>query len=277
MKLTFSKGIWGVFENSFGRVHKTCETCPDCPCNIKHFRAVIFLTPVPENLKNLRSTMEQARLNHVAILNYHKTLSRSRNLETIVDQFIKRTATRGNIFLIKNQEEWWVTKQQIKYLLWYSPLCYSVLKDVLEWFWIVDLVHDFLYRSLLHCIDINSSYASPVCRLCFCERECVHVCVCVCVRTCVCNKEHTCVFIAAAAVNWFNVCFTVKRMCARVKIATSHASTVSTHQQKHKSAPPDDKRLLDFCYQIHKWIKLYFHFLCQLKICFKCAFCKIWT
>ena len=184
MQWTFSKGIGGVFENSFGRVHKTCETCPDCPCNIKHFRAVIFLTPVPENLKNLRSTMEQARLNHVAILNYHKTLSRSRNLETIADQFIKCTATRGNIFLIKNQEEWWVTKQQIKYLLWYSPLCYSVLKDVLEWFWIVDLVHDFLYRSLLHCIDINSSYASPVCRLCVCERECVHVCVCVSVCVC---------------------------------------------------------------------------------------------
>lgn len=50
----------------------------------------------------LRSTMGQARLNHVAILNYHKTLSRSRNLETIADQFIKRTATRGNTFLTKN-------------------------------------------------------------------------------------------------------------------------------------------------------------------------------
>ena len=49
----------------------------------------------------LRSTMGQARLNHVAILNYHKTLSRSRDLETIADQFIKRTATRGNTFLIK--------------------------------------------------------------------------------------------------------------------------------------------------------------------------------
>ena len=29
----------------------------------------------------LQSTMEQARLNHIAILNYHKTLSRSMTLE----------------------------------------------------------------------------------------------------------------------------------------------------------------------------------------------------
>ena len=50
----------------------------------------------------LQSTMGQARLNHVAILKYHKTLSRSRNLETIADQFIKLTAIRGNTFLIKN-------------------------------------------------------------------------------------------------------------------------------------------------------------------------------
>nr|XP_013888562.1 PREDICTED: SH3 domain-containing protein C23A1.17-like [Austrofundulus limnaeus] len=50
----------------------------------------------------LRSTTGQARLNHVAILNYHKTLSRNRNLDKIADQFIKRTATRGSTFLIKN-------------------------------------------------------------------------------------------------------------------------------------------------------------------------------
>ena len=54
----------------------------------------------------LRSTMGQARLHHVAILNYHKTLLRNRNLEKIMDQFIKRTATRGNTFLIKNEQEW---------------------------------------------------------------------------------------------------------------------------------------------------------------------------
>ena len=41
-------------------------------------------------------------------------------------------------------KEWWVTKQQIKYLLWYCLRWYYVLKDVLEWFWIVDLVHDLL-------------------------------------------------------------------------------------------------------------------------------------
>ena len=29
----------------------------------------------------------------------------------------------------------------------------------------------------------------------------------------------------------------VRCVCAHVNIATSHASTVSTHQQKHKSAP----------------------------------------
>lgn len=50
----------------------------------------------------LRSTMGQARLNHVALLNCHKTLSRNLDLETIANQFIKRTASRGNTFLIKN-------------------------------------------------------------------------------------------------------------------------------------------------------------------------------
>ena len=77
--------------------------------------------------------------------------------------------------------------------------------------------HGDIRAEALGCIDNNSSYASPVCRLCVFVKE--SVCVCVCVR----------VFIAAAAV-WDE--------CAPVNLATSHASTtVSTHQQKHKSAP----------------------------------------
>ena len=55
-------------------------------------------------------------------------------------------------------------------------------------------------------IDINFSYASPICRLCVFVKEYARVCV-----------------------------------RARVKIATSHASTVSTHQQKHKLAPLSDR------------------------------------
>ena len=57
----------------------------------------------------------------------------------------------------------------------------------------------------LGCIDINTSYASAVCRMCVCERDRVHVCVCVCARAC--RKEHTCVLIVAHCVNWFNVWF----------------------------------------------------------------------
>ena len=50
----------------------------------------------------LRSTMGQARLNHVALLNCHKMLSRNLDLEKIANQFIKRTASRGNTFLIQD-------------------------------------------------------------------------------------------------------------------------------------------------------------------------------
>jgi len=49
----------------------------------------------------LRSTMGQARLNHVAVLNCHKNVSRNRNLDVIADEFIKRTAARSNTFLVK--------------------------------------------------------------------------------------------------------------------------------------------------------------------------------
>ena len=127
----------------------------------------------------------------------------------------------------------------IVFLYWLSaqrtvPFTLTWLRYAVQsrlWCWTEDFVFPFSSPEpfAIGCIDINSLYASPVCRLCVCERQCVHVCVC--------RKEHTCVFIAAAAVNWSIVCFSVRRMCTCVKIATRHASTVSTHQQKHKSAP----------------------------------------
>ncbi|XP_063747545.1 zinc finger MYM-type protein 1-like [Eleginops maclovinus] len=49
----------------------------------------------------LRSTMGQARLTHIAVLNTHKDVSRNRNLDVIADEFIKRTAARSATFLIK--------------------------------------------------------------------------------------------------------------------------------------------------------------------------------
>ncbi|KAI7790132.1 putative zinc finger MYM-type protein 1-like [Triplophysa rosa] len=50
----------------------------------------------------LRSRMGQGRLNHIVILNCHKNMSRNEHLDLIADEFIKRTATRRNTFLLKN-------------------------------------------------------------------------------------------------------------------------------------------------------------------------------
>lgn len=51
----------------------------------------------------LRSTMGQARLNHVAVLNCHKNLSRTRNLDALADTFIRCTPARSNTFLLKKK------------------------------------------------------------------------------------------------------------------------------------------------------------------------------
>ena len=109
----------------------------------------------------------------------------------------------------------------------YRPIRLGYAFQSRLWCWIVDFVFRFSSSEpfVLGYIDINFLYASPVCRLCVCERQRLH------------QYVRTDVFIAAATVDWSIVCFTVRRMCARVKIATSHASTVSTPQQKHKSVP----------------------------------------
>ncbi|MEQ2233145.1 hypothetical protein ILYODFUR_018955 [Ilyodon furcidens] len=69
------------------RGHKTCETFPDCPassCTSKRSFSDLW------RLKTyLVSTVGQARLNHLVILNYHKTLLRNRNLEQRPDQFVE--------------------------------------------------------------------------------------------------------------------------------------------------------------------------------------------
>ena len=49
----------------------------------------------------LRATMGQGRLNHLAVLNCHKNITRSQNLHTIADEFIRRTAVRKNTFLLR--------------------------------------------------------------------------------------------------------------------------------------------------------------------------------
>ncbi|CAL9706391.1 unnamed protein product [Knipowitschia caucasica] len=48
----------------------------------------------------LRSTMGHARLNHVTLLNCHKTTSRQQSLDDIADEFIKRTSARKGTFLL---------------------------------------------------------------------------------------------------------------------------------------------------------------------------------
>ena len=49
----------------------------------------------------LRATMGQGRLNHLAVLNCHKNITRSRNLDAIADEFITRTAARRSTFLLR--------------------------------------------------------------------------------------------------------------------------------------------------------------------------------
>uniref|UniRef100_A0A3B4UR12 TTF-type domain-containing protein n=1 Tax=Seriola dumerili TaxID=41447 RepID=A0A3B4UR12_SERDU len=49
----------------------------------------------------LRATMGQGRLNHLAVLNCHKNITRSRHLDAIADDFITHTAVRKNTFLLR--------------------------------------------------------------------------------------------------------------------------------------------------------------------------------
>jgi hypothetical protein len=46
----------------------------------------------------LRSTMSQERLNHVAILNYHKDIIANVNINEFADEFISRASVRRNMF-----------------------------------------------------------------------------------------------------------------------------------------------------------------------------------
>ena len=48
----------------------------------------------------LRSTMGQARLNHLALLNCHRDIAQDLDLEVIANDFISRTAVRRNTFLV---------------------------------------------------------------------------------------------------------------------------------------------------------------------------------
>lgn len=107
-----SQGGWGrIFENTVAWGHKTSETCPDCPCYIseRSFSGLWHLKTY------LQSTMCQARLNHVVILNSHKTLPRNRNLEKI-----GRLPEATHSSRINKNGEW----QTIQYLLWWRQLWY---------------------------------------------------------------------------------------------------------------------------------------------------------
>ena len=48
----------------------------------------------------LRSTMGQARLNHVALLDLHNHVARKMDLDVIANTFITRSAQRSNTFLL---------------------------------------------------------------------------------------------------------------------------------------------------------------------------------
>lgn len=50
----------------------------------------------------LRSPMGQARLNHVAILQGHKHLTRKINLNMVANEFISRSASRRNTFHVED-------------------------------------------------------------------------------------------------------------------------------------------------------------------------------
>lgn len=49
----------------------------------------------------LRSTMGQARLNHLVLLHGHKDLTRNIDINRIADDFINRTTVRRNTFFIE--------------------------------------------------------------------------------------------------------------------------------------------------------------------------------
>ena len=51
----------------------------------------------------LRSTMIQARLNHIAILNCHSDVLKQINVESVADDFIVRNTVRRNTFSLKQQ------------------------------------------------------------------------------------------------------------------------------------------------------------------------------
>lgn len=70
---------------------------------------------------------------------------------------------------------------------------------------------------IIGCIDINSSSTSPVCTQCVFVTESMYVCS----------------LRLLLLIDWL-MCVLLRDEC---KIAISHASTVNTHQQKHKPAP----------------------------------------
>ena len=55
----------------------------------------------------LRSTMGQARLNHLVLLNTHKHVARKMDLDIIANTFITRSSVRSNTFLLR---KWYVLK-----------------------------------------------------------------------------------------------------------------------------------------------------------------------
>uniref|UniRef100_H3ADW4 DUF4371 domain-containing protein n=1 Tax=Latimeria chalumnae TaxID=7897 RepID=H3ADW4_LATCH len=64
-----------------------------CTCDLLHIRSFSTLRRIKTYL---RSTMGQARLNHVAILHGHKHLARKINLNMVANEFIRWTASRHN-------------------------------------------------------------------------------------------------------------------------------------------------------------------------------------
>lgn len=63
----------------------------------------LFLWP-PAHQRGLSQacgTMGQWRLNHLAVLNCHKNITKSRNLDAIAVEFIRRRAARKNTFLLR--------------------------------------------------------------------------------------------------------------------------------------------------------------------------------
>jgi hypothetical protein len=50
--------------------------------------------------------MSQERLNHVAILNYHKDIVANVNINELADEFISRVSVRRNMFAMAHDSEW---------------------------------------------------------------------------------------------------------------------------------------------------------------------------